>query len=269
MPSRTPPARPENPPLRTTPKTQSLTDVFKALADETRLRIFRLLTQQELCVCEIEDILDLPQSLVSNHLAVLRRNGLVDRRRDAEDARRVCYRASAAAAADLREGLGAPSGGRGGMPRPGAGRRTHARAGSPGRRARRAAARTDRSRRGAPRGRRRAGLPRVRPRHRLAPALRGLREREHRGRGRRDGHGLSLAGGGGHEGVVRSAMRGDLACPMHRAARIQSAPGRAPHTAWPAACGADSRSDRTGRRPEPRPFLNADPGGRSAAGNPA
>lgn len=106
MPTRTAPPRPGDPPPRATPNAQSLADVLKALADETRLRIFRLLTQQELCVCEIEDILHLPQSLVSNHLAVLRRNGLVESRRDAEDARWIFYRASADAAAALRERMG-------------------------------------------------------------------------------------------------------------------------------------------------------------------
>jgi DNA-binding transcriptional ArsR family regulator len=103
MPARTAPPQPVNPTAKATPTAHSLVDIFKALADETRLRIFRLLSQQELCVCEIEDILDLPQSLVSNHLAVLRRNGLVESRRDAEDARWVFYRANATAAAALRE----------------------------------------------------------------------------------------------------------------------------------------------------------------------
>jgi len=87
--------------------TEDLVRLLKALGDETRLRIFALLTKAELCVCEIEDILDLSQSLVSNHLAVLRRAGLVESRRDAEDARWVFYRADAAAAAALRERLGA------------------------------------------------------------------------------------------------------------------------------------------------------------------
>jgi ArsR family transcriptional regulator len=65
------------------------------------------LTKAELCVCEIEDILGLSQSLVSNHLAVLRRGGLVEGRRDAEDARWVFYRANPAATAALRERLDA------------------------------------------------------------------------------------------------------------------------------------------------------------------
>jgi ArsR family transcriptional regulator len=75
---------------------------LKALADETRLRIFVLLTRQEMCVCEIEDMLNLSQSLVSNHLAVLRQAGLVKARRDAEDARWIFYRADPETAAVLR-----------------------------------------------------------------------------------------------------------------------------------------------------------------------
>jgi DNA-binding transcriptional ArsR family regulator len=86
---------------------EDLGALLRALADDTRLRIFALLTKAELCVCEIEDILDLSQSLVSNHLAVLRRAGLVEGRRDAEDARWIFYRANAAATAALRERLGA------------------------------------------------------------------------------------------------------------------------------------------------------------------
>jgi ArsR family transcriptional regulator len=86
-----------------TPVTGDLLVPLKALADETRLRIFSLLTRQELCVCEIEDMLNHSQSLVSNHLAVLRQAGLVKARRDAEDARWVFYRADPEAAAALRQ----------------------------------------------------------------------------------------------------------------------------------------------------------------------
>jgi len=83
--------------------TRDLLVALKALADETRLRIFILLTRQESCVCEIEDMLNLSQSLVSNHLAVLRQAGLVKARRDAEDARWIFYRADPEAAAALRQ----------------------------------------------------------------------------------------------------------------------------------------------------------------------
>lgn len=73
------------------PEVGDLAASLKVLADETRLRIFALLTSGELCVCEVVDVLDIPQSLVSNHLGVLRRAGLVRARRDEVDNRWVYY----------------------------------------------------------------------------------------------------------------------------------------------------------------------------------
>src|SRR5262245_40776409 len=55
--------------------------LFKALADETRLRIIGLLLTGEVCVCDIHESLKIPQSKASRHLAYLRRTGLVDTRR--------------------------------------------------------------------------------------------------------------------------------------------------------------------------------------------
>lgn len=54
----------------------------KALSDETRVRIARCLRRSDLCVCELADALDLPQSTLSNHLAKLRSLGLVEARRE-------------------------------------------------------------------------------------------------------------------------------------------------------------------------------------------
>jgi ArsR family transcriptional regulator, arsenate/arsenite/antimonite-responsive transcriptional repressor len=69
-----------------TPKSRAaldqLEDVFKALADKTRLRILALLGNNEVCVCHIHDTLGLPQPTASRHLAYLRRSGLVAARRD-------------------------------------------------------------------------------------------------------------------------------------------------------------------------------------------
>ena len=64
------------------PAIDELQEVFKALADTTRLRILALLGNDEVCVCHIHDALGLPQPTVSRHLAYLRRTGLVDVRRD-------------------------------------------------------------------------------------------------------------------------------------------------------------------------------------------
>ncbi|HVZ21661.1 MAG TPA: metalloregulator ArsR/SmtB family transcription factor [Vicinamibacterales bacterium] len=61
---------------------QALDRVFKALADPTRIRILGLLSAGEICVCHIHESLRLPQSLVSRHLAYLRRAGLVESRKE-------------------------------------------------------------------------------------------------------------------------------------------------------------------------------------------
>jgi len=57
--------------------------LFRALADETRLRILALLLNSgELCVCDLTATLKLPQSTVSRHLSYLRNAGLVSDRRE-------------------------------------------------------------------------------------------------------------------------------------------------------------------------------------------
>jgi len=58
-----------------------LAEVYRALADETRLRILALLREGEVCVCHIHGGLRMPQPTVSRHLAYLRRTGLVEARR--------------------------------------------------------------------------------------------------------------------------------------------------------------------------------------------
>jgi ArsR family transcriptional regulator len=50
--------------------------IFRALGDETRLRIVSLLTQGELCVCDLMDVLEEPQSKISRHLSYLKHSGL-------------------------------------------------------------------------------------------------------------------------------------------------------------------------------------------------
>lgn len=45
-----------------------LIQVMKALADDTRMRIINLLNQGDLCVCELEVLLDINQSNASRHL---------------------------------------------------------------------------------------------------------------------------------------------------------------------------------------------------------
>jgi len=57
--------------------------IFKALADDTRLRVLKLLGRGELCVCEIAAALDLEQPRLSFHLRILKEAGIVvDRRQE-------------------------------------------------------------------------------------------------------------------------------------------------------------------------------------------
>lgn len=62
--------------------------ILKALADETRIRLIRLLAREELSVQELCDILSLPQPKVSRHLSVLRGVSLVS---DQREGSRVYY----------------------------------------------------------------------------------------------------------------------------------------------------------------------------------
>lgn len=60
-----------------------LAQTIKALSDPIRLRIVLLLQAEgELCVCDLMEVLKLPQSTVSRHLAYLKRSCWVDIRRD-------------------------------------------------------------------------------------------------------------------------------------------------------------------------------------------
>ncbi|MCB1650645.1 MAG: winged helix-turn-helix transcriptional regulator [Alphaproteobacteria bacterium] len=58
--------------------------LLKALSNEKRLMIICSLYEQELCVGDIEKLVNLSQSALSQHLARLRRDGFVKTRRDAQ-----------------------------------------------------------------------------------------------------------------------------------------------------------------------------------------
>lgn len=59
-------------------------EIFKALAEESRLRILALLLHKELCVCELENCLNLKQSNISRHLATLKNCGILDSTKQAQ-----------------------------------------------------------------------------------------------------------------------------------------------------------------------------------------
>ena len=60
---------------------KELTSIFKALSDETRLRILKLLAGGELCACDVVAALDMVQPQVSFHLGVLRKAALLKGRK--------------------------------------------------------------------------------------------------------------------------------------------------------------------------------------------
>ena len=61
---------------------RNLVKVFKALSDETRIRLLKLLQHRETCVCELMQALNMTQSRVSRNLGILKDAGLVKDRRD-------------------------------------------------------------------------------------------------------------------------------------------------------------------------------------------
>jgi ArsR family transcriptional regulator len=73
------------------------------LADPTRLRIVGYLAQRELCVCDLEALLGVSQSMTSHHVGVLRRAGLLLQRREERDTRWVYYRLNPEAIERLKE----------------------------------------------------------------------------------------------------------------------------------------------------------------------
>ena len=63
---------------------KNIVEIYKALSDETRLRMMRLLldARTELCCCEFADVLEVSQYNVSRHLKILERAGLIESRKE-------------------------------------------------------------------------------------------------------------------------------------------------------------------------------------------
>ena len=61
---------------------KEITEIFKLLSDESRLRILMLLEKRELCVCQIMGVLNMSQPLVSRNLSLLAKSGFLAGRRE-------------------------------------------------------------------------------------------------------------------------------------------------------------------------------------------
>jgi ArsR family transcriptional regulator len=66
--------------IRTSPV--PIKKLFRALSDQTRLRILNLLRSGELCVCHLVAVLGVPQPTASRHLSYLRKAGFVVARKE-------------------------------------------------------------------------------------------------------------------------------------------------------------------------------------------
>ena len=78
-------------------------EIFRALADPTRLAVFESVTAGELSVTELTSRFDVSQPAISQHLSVLRGSGLVQQRRDG---RQIYYRADPAGMKPLFSWIG-------------------------------------------------------------------------------------------------------------------------------------------------------------------
>lgn len=66
--------------------------MYKALGDETRLKIIALLLIRDLCLCELVDGLDVPTSTMNHHLQVLVKGGVIQGRREGKFTIYECQR---------------------------------------------------------------------------------------------------------------------------------------------------------------------------------
>jgi ArsR family transcriptional regulator len=60
---------------------QDMAENLKLLGDKSRLTILSLLKEQDLCVCDIKDLLEMSQPSISQHLRKLKAAGLVNEKR--------------------------------------------------------------------------------------------------------------------------------------------------------------------------------------------
>lgn len=84
---------------------RSLSQTLKVLAEPNRLIIFDLLMQGVQCNCELADTLQMAPNLISHHLSVLRKAGLVNAKRDGFDSRWIYYSINRKALQALRATL--------------------------------------------------------------------------------------------------------------------------------------------------------------------
>jgi ArsR family transcriptional regulator len=84
-------------------KLENLVKILKAISDESRLRILSMLKEkQNLCVCEIREIIGLSQPAISSHLRILENAGLIN---NSKDGKWINYRLNSDLGIKVREFL--------------------------------------------------------------------------------------------------------------------------------------------------------------------
>ena len=74
--------------LKNMPKQElftQLAEFFKIIGDPTRTKILFVLDQNEMCVCDIANVLNMTKSSISHQLATLRKSGIVKSRREGKE----------------------------------------------------------------------------------------------------------------------------------------------------------------------------------------
>ena len=74
--------------LKNMPKQElftQLAEFFKIIGDPTRTKILFALDQNEMCVCDIANVLNMTKSSISHQLATLRKSGIVKSRREGKE----------------------------------------------------------------------------------------------------------------------------------------------------------------------------------------
>jgi ArsR family transcriptional regulator, arsenate/arsenite/antimonite-responsive transcriptional repressor len=84
------------------PQAQGMIAKFKALADPFRFEVVDRLRQQEMCVCDLRDRMNIAQSKLSFHLKILREAGLITAR---QEGRWIYYRLDPTAFVELEDYL--------------------------------------------------------------------------------------------------------------------------------------------------------------------
>ena len=84
---------------------EKISQCLKALSDPKRMLLLDLIRSGIQCNCEFAELLDIPANLISHHLRILRKAGLVKIERDPEDARWIYYTINLEMYRDLHDHL--------------------------------------------------------------------------------------------------------------------------------------------------------------------